>query len=93
MKHMTSSILFANANWVIMMGVLAALLAAQWKDGVPPVAALLMILVLIVLNARLIILDFIDLRGKRPYLAIALFAWPLVFTAATLIKALALGQA
>jgi hypothetical protein len=79
--------LFGSANWVMMLGIVGAVIAAQWKHEALPVIALLVVLALTVAKARLIVLDFMALRGSRPRLATALFAWPAFFLAAGLAKA------
>lgn len=86
---MNGSKLFSSANWVIMLGIVAALIAAQWKDQAIPVAALAVILAFTIAKVRLIVLDFMSLRGTRPNLARALVMWPTFFAVAGLAKALA----
>ncbi|TCV74276.1 nitric oxide reductase NorF protein [Neorhizobium sp. R1-B] len=86
---MNSSKLFSSANWIIMLGVVAALIAAQWKHQAIPIVALTIILVFTIAKVRLIVLDFMSLRGTRPNLARALVIWPTFFAAAGLAKALA----
>lgn len=88
-KHTTS--LFASTNWILMMGVISGLISAQWKHEALPVAALVSVLLLTVFKARLIILDFMHLRGVRPGLAAALLAWPILFCIAILAKLVASG--
>jgi len=78
--------LFASSHWILLMGIVAALLAAQWHQETLPLVALIVVLMLVVLKARLIVLDFIGLRGSRPLLAGALLAWPAVFALATAAK-------
>ncbi|MDR6756308.1 nitric oxide reductase NorF protein [Mycoplana sp. BE70] len=91
MKTKSSVSLFASTNWILMMGIVSGLIAAQWKHEALPLAAIVTILVLTVFKARLIILDFMHLRGERPGLAAALLAWPVFFTVAILAKSLAAG--
>jgi nitric oxide reductase NorF protein len=88
MKTKEPSRLFSSANWVMMLAIVGALLAAQWKHEAVPLAVITTILVLTVVKARLIILDFMDLRGEHPALAAALWAWPVFFSLATLGRAL-----
>jgi hypothetical protein len=83
-----SARLFASANWVIMLAVIGALIAAQWKHQAVPLAILGILLVLTVVKARLIILDFMGLRDDRPAMAVALWAWPMLFSFAALGRAL-----
>ena len=74
-----------------MMGVVSGLIAAQWKHEALPLAAIVVVLALTIFKARLIILDFMHLRGARPGLAAALLAWPILFSVAILAKSLATG--
>lgn len=90
MKARSSASLFASTNWILMMGIVSGLIAAQWKHEAMPFAAVVTVLVLTVFKARLIILDFMHLR-ERPRLAVALLAWPVFFTVAILAKSLAAG--
>ncbi|WP_117195207.1 cytochrome C oxidase subunit IV family protein [Rhizobium terrae] len=83
---MESSKLFGSANWVMMLGIVGALIAAQWKHEVIPVLALAVILALTIAKIRLIVLDFMGLRGMRPNLARALMIWPAFFSALSLGK-------
>lgn len=83
---MDDSRLFGSANWVMMLGIAGALIAAQWKHEVIPVLALAVILVMAVAKIRLIVLDFMGLRGMRPNLARALMVWPVFFSALSLGK-------
>lgn len=90
MKAGTSASLFASTNWILMMGIVSGLIAAQWKHEALPLTAVIVILALTIFKARLIILDFMHLR-ERPGLAVALLAWPVFFTVAILAKSLAAG--
>lgn len=83
---MDDSKLFGSANWIMMLGIVGALIAAQWKHEVIPAAALAVILVMAIAKIRLILLDFMGLRGMRPNLARALMAWPVFFSALSLGK-------
>jgi len=83
---MDDSRLFGSANWVMMLGIAGALIAAQWKHEVIPALALAVILVMAVAKIRLIVLDFMGLRGMRPNLARALMVWPVFFSALSLGK-------
>jgi len=89
MKPARSPDLFVAAHWVLIMGVVAALVSAQWHQEALPLVALVVVLALVVLKARLIVLDFIGLRGSRPILAAALLAWPAFFALAAAVKAAA----
>lgn len=84
---MNDSKLFGSANWVLMLGIVGALIAAQWKQGAIPMIAFTIILVMTVAKVRLIVLDFMSLRGTRPLLARALMIWPTFFAALSLGKA------
>lgn len=85
-KH--SSRLFSSANWVMMLATVGALTAAQWKHQAVPLAIVAFLLMLTLLKARLIILDFMGLRDFRPMTATALLAWPSFFALATIGRAL-----
>ncbi|MFD1327269.1 cytochrome C oxidase subunit IV family protein [Mycoplana ramosa] len=91
MRATSSASLFASTNWILMMGIVSGLIAAQWKHEALPLAAVIVILALTLFKARLIILDFMHLRGERPGLAAALLAWPVFFAVAILAKSLAAG--
>ncbi|MCB5203484.1 cytochrome C oxidase subunit IV family protein [Neorhizobium sp. T786] len=88
MKAKESSRLFSSANWVMMLAIVGALIAAQWKHEAVPLAVIVIILVLTLIKARLIILDFMGLRGDHPAMAAALWVWPAFFSLATLGRAL-----
>ena len=83
-----SARLFNSANWVIMLAVIGAIVAAQWKHQAVPFAILCVLLVLTVVKARLIILDFMGLRDTQPAMAVALLIWPTLFSFAALGRAL-----
>ncbi|MFB9947929.1 cytochrome C oxidase subunit IV family protein [Rhizobium puerariae] len=83
---MNDSRLFGSANWIMALGVVSALIAAQWKQEAIPVIALTAILAMTVAKIRLIVLDFMHLRGSRPNLARALLIWPVFFAAISLAK-------
>ena len=83
-----SARLFTSANWVMMLAIVGALIAAQWKHQAVPLAILAVLLVFTVIKARLIILDFMGLRAERPAMAIALWTWPTLFSFASLGRAL-----
>lgn len=89
MKRNNAPDLFASSHWILIMGIVAALVAAQWHQQALPLVALVAVLALVVLKARLVILDFIGLRGSRPLLATALLAWPIAFALAAAVKAAA----
>ena len=90
MRHHQAPDLFASSHWILLLGIAAALLAAQWHQEALPLVAFAVVFALVLLKARLIVLDFIGLRGSRPLLARALLAWPVVFALAATAK-LALG--
>ncbi|MEK1932304.1 MAG: cytochrome C oxidase subunit IV family protein [Pararhizobium sp.] len=81
--------LFGSAHWVLIMGIVGAIVTSQWHQEALPLIALVVVLALTVLKARLIILDFMRLRGSRPVLAAALLAWPVMFAFAVAVKAVA----
>lgn len=83
-----NSKLFGSANWIIVLGIIGVLIAAQWKHETLPTSALAVILLLVIAKARLIILDFMFLRGTRPLLAVALVSWTVFFAFAGLARAM-----
>lgn len=89
MKPKSSASLFASTNWILMMGIVSGLISAQWKHEALPLVAIIAVLGLTIFKARLIILDFMHLRGARPGLAAALLAWPILFMVAILAKSAA----
>ncbi len=88
MAEKNSSRLFSSANWVMMLAAVGALTAAQWKHQAVPLVVVALLLMLTVIKARLIILDFMGLRHVRPATAAALTAWPTFFAIAGLGRAL-----
>jgi len=88
MAQKPSDRLFASANWVMMLAAVGALTAAQWKHQAVPLVIVGLLLVLTVIKARLIILDFMGLRHARSATAAALLAWPSFFAIAGLGRAL-----
>lgn len=91
MKPTRSGKLFSSTNWIILLGVCSGLVSAQWKQEALPAVALVAVLALTLLKTRLIILDFMGLRGHHPRLAAALAAWPVLFAVIILAKALLPG--
>lgn len=75
MKSRTRDHLFASGNWILSLGVIGALLAAQWKQGALPAAVVGAVLILTLAKSRLIILDFLGLRDMSPKLALPLYAF------------------
>jgi len=71
------------------MGIAAAILASQWHQEALPIVPLAVFLFLTVLKSRLIILDFMRLRGSRPVLAATLLGWPILFSIGAVFKAAA----
>ena len=80
-----------RAAGLLLIAVIAALISAQWKHEAIPLAALGAILVLTVVKARVVVLDFMGLRDFRPGLARAIIAWPILF--AILVAAKVAAQA
>ncbi|MBL0373564.1 cytochrome C oxidase subunit IV family protein [Rhizobium sp. KVB221] len=80
--------LLGSAIGLTLAACVAALIAAQWKHEAVPVAALAIILVLTVVKSRIVILDFMGLRGLRPGLSTALLVWSAFFAVATVAKAM-----
>jgi nitric oxide reductase NorF protein len=79
--------LFGCTIWLILIALVTALIAAQWTAAALPLAAFAAILVLTLIKARIVILDFMGLRGVRPGLAAALAAWPALFLLVAAAKA------
>lgn len=79
--------LLGSTIWLVLMAVVAALVAAQWKAEQLPFVALAAILLLALLKARIVVADFMGLRGVRPKLAAALIAWPAGFALLAAAKA------
>lgn len=71
----TTPSLFSSATAVILMGIVGALLAAQWKVGPLPLPALGVLLTLGALKSRLIVMDFIGLRRRHTAFAYPLYGW------------------
>ncbi|PST20631.1 hypothetical protein C7U60_15690 [Mesorhizobium plurifarium] len=77
-------------TWAILavMVIAGMLLTRQIEDPVVPLALAIALLILAVLKARLVVLDFLGLRsGSRP-LRLGLLAWPMFFAFAAAAKAL-----
>lgn len=79
--------LMGSASAVMVAAVVAALISAQWKHEAVPYAALGVILVLTLVKSRLVVMDFMGLRGSRPRLSAALVAWVAFFALAAAAKA------
>jgi nitric oxide reductase NorF protein len=78
--------LFYSFITLILLAIIAALIAVQWQAEPLPIGAVAAILGLAILKARLIILDFLNLRGQGSLLSPALLAWPSLFAVAALAK-------
>ncbi len=87
MQHEKSKWLMGSATGLLLIAIVTALIASQWKHEAVPFVAFCVILVLTVVKARIVVLDFMGLRGPRRGLSIALIAWPLVFAIAAATKA------
>lgn len=87
MKTADSARLSASTRCILLLGLGTGLLAAQWKQEALPISVLAALLALTIIKARLIILDFMDLRGRRPALTTALVAWVVFFAVLILSKA------
>lgn len=87
MQNNNSTWLMGSATVLMLVAAVAALIAAQWNHEAPPFAALGAILVLSVVKSRLVVMDFMGLRGVRPTLSAALVAWPAFFALVTAAKA------
>ncbi|OAP35124.1 hypothetical protein AU381_25510 [Sinorhizobium glycinis] len=77
-------------TWIFLLGMvlLGMLLARELHDTTVPLGFALALLLLAVLKARLVVLDFLGMRfGPRP-LRIGLLAWPSFFALVAAAKAL-----
>lgn len=88
MKNKTRDRLFASGNWILSIGIVAALLASQWKQGALPAVVLATVVLLTLVKSRLIILDFLGLRDVSPRLALPLYGFMAFSSAAALLVAL-----
>lgn len=84
--HPQRTWLMGRAAGLLLIAVIAALISAQWKHEAIPLAALGAILVLTVVKARVVVLDFMGLRDLRPGLARAIIAWPILFAILVAVK-------
>lgn len=75
MKTKSHGMLFSSGNWILSLGAIAALLASQWKEGAIPAIVLVVILLMTLAKSRLIILDFVGLRGVSRRLALPLYGF------------------
>ncbi|CAN7657102.1 cytochrome C oxidase subunit IV family protein [Rhizobium sp. LjRoot30] len=87
MERDKSKWLMGSAAGLLLIAVVAALISAQWKHEAIPFAALCVVLVLTVVKSRIVVLDFMGLRGMRRGLSAALIAWPILFVVAAVAKA------
>lgn len=87
MRNMQTRWLFGCAIWLFLIAITASLIVSQWKHETLPLWALAAVIGLTIIKARIVILDFMGLRGERPRLAAALIAWPALFTALATAKA------
>lgn len=76
-----------RATGIMMVAVVAALIAAQWKHEALPLAALAAVLVLALMKSRWVILDFMGLRDVSPRLSGALVGWVAFFAFAAATRA------
>jgi hypothetical protein len=75
MKTNANPSLFASAVTIILIGIVTALLAAQWKVATLPLPVLALLLALGAFKSRLIVLDFIGMRSRRTPLVYPLYGW------------------
>jgi nitric oxide reductase NorF protein len=87
MQDRNSNFLIVTATGMMLVTVSAALVAAQWKHQALPFVALAAVLVMTVITARWLVLDYMHLRNRRPRLSVALIAWSGFFAAATAVQA------
>ena len=79
--------LFGRALLLLAVAGAAAFVARQWQGQALPVAAICAVLVLTLVKARIVILDFMGLRAERPRMAAAMIAWPAFFSVLVAAKA------
>lgn len=89
MSHENPYRLFNAFLLLVLMAAVASLIAVQWRHQALPFAAILVVLSIALLKARLIVLDFLGLRGLKSPQATALLAWPAGFALAAAAKTLA----
>jgi nitric oxide reductase NorF protein len=87
MESKKSNWLMGSATILMLVAVVAALIAAQWNHEALPLAAFAAILVLTIVKSRLVVMDFMGLRGVHPRLAASLIAWAAFFAIAAAAKA------
>ncbi|WOS63896.1 cytochrome C oxidase subunit IV family protein [Sinorhizobium fredii] len=77
-------------TWIILVLMVLAglLLSLKVQSPAAPLVLTLALLMLAVLKARLVVLDFLGLRSGPRVLRIGLIAWPLFFALAAAAKAL-----
>lgn len=68
-----------------------AVVTARQAAYMPPLAAACLVLLFALLKSRRIIDDFLGLGGKSGFLRNALLAWPALFAAAALLRAVLQG--
>ena len=73
---------------VVLMVLVGALVSLKVQDPAAPLVLTFALLVLAVLKARLVVLDFLGLRSGPRALRVGLLAWPLLFSLAAAAKAL-----
>ena len=90
MERKKTKWLMGTATLLMLVATLAALISAQWNHEALPFAAFGAVLVLMVAKSRLVVMDFMGLRGVHPKLSAALLAWPAFFALAAAAKAMLL---
>ncbi|WP_018238762.1 cytochrome C oxidase subunit IV family protein [Ensifer sp. BR816] len=77
-------------TWGILVAmVVAGMLLSRWvQEPAAPIVFAVLLLLLAVLKARLVVLDFLGLRSGPPALRMSLLAWPAFFALAAAAKAL-----
>jgi nitric oxide reductase NorF protein len=86
MMRQKSTWLLGSAAGIMMVAIVAALIAAQWKHQTMPLVAIGVILVLTVVKCRWIVRDFMGLDSLHPKLGAALVGWAALFVLATAAK-------
>ena len=67
--------LFGCLIWLVLMAAVAALIVTNFKHHVLPLAAFFLLLTLTIIKARIVILDFMDLRHEGRAAARLLTSW------------------
>lgn len=92
MIHRTSRQLARSFAALAALVLAGTTVVTSWKAALlPPIAAACLMLLFAILKSRRVIDDFLGFREDRGLLRSALLAWPAVFAAAALLRALFQG--